>query len=530
MSVPADAKPIKKRTFRRIWLPCLVVCLAGASFAAIWLWPSEAFERPYRGISSVIVIQATILLLAIWLLFFSGLRWYLRVGILLAAGLAGYVAFLNVHFDGDVVPFFTFRPRSAHDALLESHRQSHSRAGKATAVEVVSDRPTDIPAYRGRNRDGVVIGPPLRRDLKTPPKSLWRQPIGGGYGSFAIAGNAAVTIEQRRDQEVVVCYDTATGREHWAHSYPAFFQETLGGDGPRATPTIDSGDVFSLGATGELCCLELRTGNLKWSTNILEGNANVRWGMSGSPLVYDQVVVINAGVQGSSAFAGSVVAYDRNSGKPRWSGGTTRAGYSSPMLATFAGKKQIVLLDGEQVGGYDASDGHPLWQYPWTAYSDINAAQPLVLDGDKVFVSTGYDKGCALLKISESGGKWSAHAVWGDPPSRALRAKFSSPVAHKGFIYGLDEGILACVDAETGKRKWKGGRYGHGQLLLADDLLVILSESGKLGLVEAAPDAEREIGSFQAIQGKTWNNFALVDGKAYVRNAEEMACYDLAKK
>jgi len=530
MSTFPEAKPVKKRRFLRIWLPLLIVGIAIATVLGIWVWPSEAFERPYRSFASLMAIQATILLLALWLIIFSGLRWFVRVGVLLLAGAACFVAYRNVQFDGDVVPFFTLKTRSAHDALLESHRQSQAHADKLSPIEAGKERPTDFPAYRGRHRDGIVTGPAIVRGSAARPPQVWRQPIGGGYASFAVAGNAAVTIEQRRGNEAIVCYDPDTGRERWVHSYPAFFQEKLGGDGPRATPTIDGGDVFSLGATGVLCCLDLRTGDVKWSTNILEGNTNLPWGMSGSPLVYDQFVVVNPSAQQSSSGAGAVSAFDRSTGKVRWKTAITKAGYSSPMLADLAGKRQILLLDGEQIGGYDNADGHSLWQYPWKTNIDINAAQPLVLEGDKVFVSSGYDKGCALLKVSESGGKWSVAAEWGNPPSLALRCKFSSPVARNGFIYGLDEGTLVCLDAKTGKRKWKGSRHGHGQLLLVDDLLVILSETGKLALVEATPEAERKLGSFQAIEGKTWNNFAIADGKAYIRNADEMACYDLTKK
>jgi outer membrane protein assembly factor BamB len=475
------------------------------------------------------VILATIILLAVWLVFWSGLRRLTRWSILVVGVIAGAVAFHNIQFDGDVVPLLRGQTRSAHYLALEAHRQSQSHAGTDTSVDVRSDRPTDLPAYRGRHRDGVVLGPPLARDWTTPPRMLWRQPIGGGYSSFAVAGNLAVTIEQRRDTEAVVCYDTATGRERWVHSYPAFFNETLGGDGPRATPTIDGGHVYSLGATGILCCLDLNGGKPKWQINILDGNANISWGMSGSPLVYDQVVVVNPGMQKSGGIGGAVVAYDRATGKLRWRGGDSKAGYSSPMLATFAGKQQIVLFEGEQLAGYDATNGQPLWRYPWKTYSDINVAQPLVFEGDKVFISSGYEKGCALLQVSTSSGGWKVEPVWGNPPNRAMRCKFTTPVAYKGFVYGLNEGTLACVDAKSGKRKWTGSRYGHGQLLLADDLLVILSETGKLALVEATPEAERIFGSFQAIEGKTWNNFAIVDGKAYIRNAEEMACYDLKK-
>jgi outer membrane protein assembly factor BamB len=531
MSVSPDVKPAKKRTFLRIWLPCLILGITAAVITGAWALPDETLERSRKGSASIMTVMVAVPLIAGWLIFLSGWRWRTRGAVLLAGILVGGFAFANVEFDGDMVPSFPFWKRWVQQARLEAHRKEQSRAAALKLSDIVSGLATNFPEYRGRKRDGVIVGgPSLARDWSTPPPKLWRQPIGGGYASFAVAGNAIVTIEQRRDGEAVVCYDSATGREHWVHTYPAFFQEKLGGNGPRATPTIDADAVFSLGATGVLCYLDLLTGDPKWSTNILEGNANLQWGMSGSPLVYDQIVVVSPGMQQSSPSGGAVVAYDRNTGQLRWRGGDTKAGYSSPMLATLAGKRQIVLLEGKQLGGYDADNGHPLWQYPWEAFSDINCAQPLVLDGDRIFLSSGYDKGCAMLKVSESDGHWSAKALWGDPPAPVMRCKFSSPVALNEFIYGLDDGILACVDANTGKRKWKGGRYGHGQLVVAGNLLVILSDKGKLVLVEAMPESYRELGSFQAIEGKTWNNFAISNGRVFVRNAEEMACYDLTKK
>ena len=201
-----------------------------------------------------------------------------------------------------------------------------------------------------------------------------------------------------------------------------------------------------------------------------------------------------------------------------------QAGYSSPMLATLAGRRQVLLLDGEQLGGYDAATASPLWHFPWNTQQGINVAQPLVLDGDRVYISSGYSVGCALVRVAETGGHWSVEPVW---QNTAMHCKFTSPVAYQGFLYGLDEGILVCVDAQTGKRQWKAGRYGHGQLLLTDDLLLILADSGELVLVEATPKGHHELGRIQALEGRTWNMPVLVDGKAYLRNDVEMACYDL---
>jgi outer membrane protein assembly factor BamB len=300
----------------------------------------------------------------------------------------------------------------------------------------------------------------------------------------------------------------------------------MGGKGPRATPTIADGDVYALGATGMLTCLELATGQVKWSVNILEDNDNVRWGMSGSPLVYDQVVVVNPGVQRPSTQGRALVAYDRTTGKTVWSTGDRKAGYSSPMLAKLGGRRQLVLFDGEGVAGYDPDQGTELWRFRWDTMNGINVAQPLVLDGDRVFITAAYGMGCAMLHVTESNGTWTAKPLW---RNKNLRCKFSSPVVYQGYLFGLDDGgVLACLDEKTGAQKWRQGRYDEGQLLLTGDLLLMLSEGGQLALVEARPDQYHELARTDALKGKkTWNCPALAGGKAYIRNAEEMACYDL---
>jgi outer membrane protein assembly factor BamB len=233
------------------------------------------------------------------------------LGAALVAGIV-VVSVRKVIFTGDLVPIVELRWWQTRDTLLEENRRQQAQTGPPAAVELSTEASADFPEYRGRGRTGIVSGPPLTHDWKGhPPPCLWRQPVGGGYAAFAVAGNAAVTIEQRRNREAVVCYDTATGKERWTHAYPARFTETLGGEGPRATPTIADGQVYALGATGMLTCLELKSGTVRWSVNILSDNDNVPWGMSGSPLVYDQVVVVNPGVQRPSAKGRALVAYDR---------------------------------------------------------------------------------------------------------------------------------------------------------------------------------------------------------------------------
>jgi outer membrane protein assembly factor BamB len=365
---------------------------------------------------------------------------------------------------------------------------------------------------------------------KDKVRQIWRQPCGGGYAGFAVAGQGAVTIEQRGDDEVVVCYEAVTGKECWTYAYPAHFQETMGGPGPRATPTIADGDVYSLGATGVLVRLDGSTGREKWKVNILEGNDNIMWGMSGSPLVYDKVVVVNPGTQRESAKGRAVIAYDRETGKEVWTAGSAQAAYASPMLATLAGRRMVLIFDAEGLAGYDAANGEEILpHYPWKTMSDINVAQPVVLPDDRVFITSGYWHGCDLVKIAQAGSTFKPSSAWPNAPSKDMRCKFSNPVYHEGFLYSLDESErLVCVDAATGKRQWKDGHYGHGQLLLVGDKLVVLTETGQLVMVEANPKAFHELGKFQALKGeKIWNCPAMVGKRVFVRNHQEMACYEL---
>jgi len=527
--------PQKRRSFLRFWLPLSILVLGSAGVATIAQWPAPELEGANRVSSTLAATTLVLFLLIVWFLFLSGLRWSIRIVSLLVAFAAVAGSIRGVSFDGDMRPTFRFRWSPSQDERLEAFRKGLATPEATNLAAAVELKETDFPEYRGRNRDGVANIPALARDWKAhPPKLLWRHPVGAGYASFAVAGDAAVTIEQRRENEAVVCYDAATGLERWSHEYPAHFQEPLGGPGPRATPTISGGNVYSLGATGMLVCLELATGKPLWDANLLEDDDNAMWAMSGSPLVFDDVVVVNPCAQRASAKGRALVAFDKANGKQVWSSGDTRAGYASPMLATLAGRRQILIFDGEELAGYDAKSGSKLWRYPWEVMNGINVAQPLVLDGDRIFVSSAYGVGCGLLHISLDQDKWSQKDLLGDEPknkNKAMRCKFSNPVAYQGYVYGLDDGILACLDLKTGKRSWRDGRYGHGQLVLSGDLLVVLTENGKLVLVNATPEGHQELGSFQALEKtRTWNCPALADGKVYIRNDAEMACYDLTGK
>jgi len=377
--------------------------------------------------------------------------------------------------------------------------------------------------FRGPRRDGHYT----ERLIQTAWPSggltpLWKEPVGGGYASFVIARGRAFTIEQRGGEEVAVAYNIATGRELWTNKWTAAFRETMGGDGPRATPTWADGLVYVLGAAGELRCLDDAAGGVVWRTNILSdaGATNLQWGMAASPLVVDDTVVVLPGGPGGR----SVVAYERRTGKPAWSALGDQQAYSSPMLVTLAGVRQILVFSASRLMGITPNRGEVLWEYPWTTQYGVNAGQPLLIGDSRVFISTGYGAGAAVVEISAAGGRLSVREIW-----RNIRMKnqFTSSVLQDGFIYGLDEAILACVDAATGELKWKGGRYGYGQVLLASQHLIVLTEDGDLALVRATPERHHEVARFSVLQGKTWNHPAMADGYLLVKNINEMAAFDL---
>ena len=377
--------------------------------------------------------------------------------------------------------------------------------------------------FRGPGRDGRYDAATVKTNFGAEGLPLvWRQPIGGGYASFVVADGAAYTIEQRRAQEVVVAYDVETGRELWTHGWNAQFRETTG-DGPRATPTWDAGRLYALGGTGELRCLDAKTGKPVWSKNILSDNgaSNLQWGMAASPLIVDDKVIVQPG--GTSGK--SVVAYSKMTGAPLWKAMNDEASYTSPMLVTLAGRRQILAVTARRVAGLAPEDGAVLWTHPWANSSGINISQPIIAAPNRFFISAGYGKGASLVEVSASGDKaFAARAVW---ENNSMKNKFNSSVLHEGHIYGLDEGIMTCVDVATGERKWKGGRYGYGQVVLAGGSLIVTTEEGEVVFVKPTPMQHSEVARFSALEGKTWNNPAIADGRLLVRNATQMACYKL---
>jgi outer membrane protein assembly factor BamB len=469
----------------------------------LWLTPKRLFKK----------LLGTLGVLLFTLLYSAGVIWLL-------IRFAG----LQVEWRGGYVPALTFHKTAPDYAALERHRREQPAAGTVpkTAAQPAAPYWT---GFRGPNRDGVYAEAGISTNWPAAGlRRLWGQPCGGGYASFAIAEGMAFTIEQRREQEAVVAYDVTNGREVWSHSWTASFSESMGGDGPRATPAYDSGRIYALGALGELRCLDATSGQAAWSHNILsENNATEpTYGVAASPLIIgDKLIVLTSARRGNS-----VACYNKLDGKLLWTALDDRMGYASPALLDLPGGPQVVVSAENRTLGLQVDDGKLLWEYPWrVSNNQLPIAQPLRVSSNQFLLSAGYFTGSALVEISPEGTALAARTVW---KNKNLKNKFSSSVFWRGHIYGLDEDILTCLDAQTGERKWKEGRYGYGQLLLADGCLILLTGDGELALVKATPDRHQELARFQAIHGKTWNYPAIADRKLFIRNSFEMACYDLA--
>nr|QEO74522.1 hypothetical protein [uncultured bacterium] len=374
------------------------------------------------------------------------------------------------------------------------------------------------PGFRGPDRDGTITGVRIETDwAASPPVELWRRPIGPGWSSFAVHGNLLYTQEQRGDDEVVACYNATTGEPVWTHRDAARFFESNAGAGPRATPTLSNGRVYTFGATGILNALDAGTGAVVWSRNAASDTKTQvpDWGFSSSPLVVDDIVIVAA--------SGQLAAYDLATGVPRWIGPAGGVSYSSPHLVTIDGVAQIVLLSGAGATSVAPADGKRLWEHAWPGFPIVQPA--VIADGDVLITASG-QSGTRRIAVAHGPGGWTVAERW---TSIRLKPYFNDFVVHDGHAFGFDGRILACIDVEDGTRKWKGGRYGNGQLVLLpdQDLLLVLSEQGELALVRAAPDQFTELARFPAIEGKTWNHPVLAGDVLLVRNGEEMAAFRL---
>jgi len=382
---------------------------------------------------------------------------------------------------------------------------------------------TDWPQFRGPQGDGISAETGLLEDWpESGPPELWRVPLGEGYSGLSVVDGRVYTLFADKSHELVVALDAASGKELWRHQLDRKYFDGQG-NGPRSTPTVDDGMVYVLSALGRLAALDAETGKELWSQDLKEsfGARPPRWGISTSPRVVGNLLLLDVGGRDGA----SLVALRKSTGVVAWTAGNDRAGYSVPLPITVDGRDLVVFFTGTQLVAVSPEDGEELWSLEWKTSYDVNAAAPVFVPPDRLYVSSGYDTGAALLELSAEGGEVSAREVW---RSRRMKNQFSSSIYLDGHIYGFDNAILKCLDAATGEEAWKARGFGHGSLTYADGHLYVLSDRGRLALVEATPETYREVASFEPLDGKCWTVPTVAGGRLLLRNEEVLAAYAIA--
>ncbi|MEM6674098.1 MAG: PQQ-binding-like beta-propeller repeat protein [Planctomycetota bacterium] len=504
----------------RLWFPLVVVAAAGASFAVATRRADE--DLNIATMQALATGALALLLLGVWWLFLSRFPLRLRVGVFLGLALVGAVMGALVETDGtsgSVMPIVKWR--FADDAgELASVPTTTDLSVAVDDVDELFVGPSDWPEFRGPFRDGIARGQTVGDG---EPALVWRRSVGPGWSSFCALGDWLFTQEQRGEYECVVAYDASNGEERWVVSDEDRYDTYLGGIGPRATPTFSGGRLYTVGANGRVNALVAHSGERIWQRNMREDAKTklIEWGYACSPLVVDDLVIVVPGANGGSDGGSSVIAYDRETGDVRWRCGDRAAGYAAARRETIAGEDLVLAFGIEGLAAHALDGGAELWFAPWSNTARNGSAQPLVV-GERILLSV-FSGGATLLEPKRSeAGAWSVDTVWAQ---RRFQLKFNGMVERDGVVYGLDGGILAAIDLETGDRLWKDGRYGFGQLLLADDALVVLTEFGDVVIAHVDREGIDVRAEFEAIDGKCWNHPVLRDGRLYVRSDVEMACY-----
>jgi len=388
-----------------------------------------------------------------------------------------------------------------------------------------TNAPDDWPQWRGPNRDGISKETGLLKSWPSDgPKVLWRVPSGEGYSGIVIANGRGYTLYGQSGSEFAVCFDPANGKELWRFKSDALFGNDQG-NGPRSTPVVDGELVFNLSGNGKLHALNTKDGKAAWSHDLRAeyGGKIPTWGISTTPLVEGNLLIVDVG--GKSGH--SVMAFDKASGKVVWKSESDIPGYSAPIAITTNGVRQVLVFTGSGLVSVAPNDGKFFWRYDWETRYDVNAATPVFIPPDKIFISSGYGKGAALLQTQAGNGNATMREVW---KSREMKNHFSSSILHNNYLYGFDDAFLTCLDIATGQPKWQQRGFNKGSLLFADSHLIVLGEYGNLALVETTPAGYKEKANAQVLKGKCWTMPTLAGGKLYLRNQSEMLCLEVGGK
>lgn len=391
---------------------------------------------------------------------------------------------------------------------------------------VMSATAADWPQWRGPQRDGISRETGLLETWpEGGPPQIWKiQGLGRGYSAFAIAQGRLFTQGQRGDRQFVLALDAATGKRLWeTPTAPAFPQDR--GDGPRGTPTVDGDRLFAMAGEGTLVSLDVQTGSVFWKKNVVEefGGQVPNWGISESPLVDGSNLIVTPGGPGAA-----IVALDKKTGNLVWKSQSDRAGYASPIAAEVGGIRQIIVFTGEGVVGLRANNGALLWRYNRVSNRTANIATPIFQNGF-VFVSSAYGTGCALLKLTAEGGTVKASEVYFNGE---MQNHYSTSVVVGENVYGFSNAILTALNLQTGRVAWRDRSVGKGSVTYADGKLYLLSEDGVIGLAEATPVGYKEKSRFEISRGAfpTWTPPVISGGRLYLREQDNLYCYDIKKK
>ncbi len=465
-----------------------------------------------------------------WLLITRGVSWPSRrlaalVMVVLAWGYCCLLRFEGVW--GDFQPQSDWRWVATNETHFQDDLKQRKAGSKLANIKVGDLRPGDWPGFRGANRDSKLTGIRLATDWKqNPPKKLWSQRIGPGWSSFAVVGDQLYTQEQRGDKEAVVCYDAATGQEIWVHSDSARFDEAMAGPGPRSTPTFADGWLYALGAQGVLNCLDPATGKVHWSRDVADdsGAKVPQWGFSASPLVAHGIVSVFAGGPNGK----SVLGYHASSGELAWAAGDGTDGYCSTQLSNVGGTDQLLIVANNGLTALEPTGGKVLWFYEWEATRPPRVAQPALVGDSDLLLATPLH-GMRRLHVTHAGDKWGKDDVW---ETKDISPYYNDLVIYNDHLYGFDSSFFTCVSLADGKKKWRARGYGTGQVILLPEqgLLLVSTEKGEVALVKATPERHEELAKFKAIDGKTWNHPVVARGKLFIRNGDEVACFQLPEE
>jgi len=379
------------------------------------------------------------------------------------------------------------------------------------------------PQWRGPNRDGISKETGLLKQWpQGGPALVWKASgAGGGYSSFSIANGRLYTMGLRGDREFIISFDIGTGKEVWSTPHGTAFRNDRG-DGPRGTPTIDGDRLYALGGSGDLSCLDAKTGKLIWSKNVLTefGGSNIKWGISESPLVIGDKVIVNPG--GPNA---SIVALKKADGVVIWKSQSDEAGYSSAISVQVNGGTQVVVFTGVRAVGLDLNDGHLLWEYAKPANNVANVATPIAR-ANRVFISSDYGTGGGVIEIKADN---KAQEIYF---TKDMKNHHSSSVLVGDYLYGFSSAILTAMKFDTGEIAWRDRSVGKGSLVYADGHLYCFSENGVVGLVEATPTGYKETGRFRIAQESlpTWTHPVVAGGRLYLRDQDTIYAFDVREK